>query len=127
MPDGRGMPVLGSLSVPPAGELIAEENGSLRELHSSWDIMKDDKITLVERGVSLQTDAAFYPEPDTAADPPPLVHALGVRSQLMLALPCARETIEAGEKVEIAAAGSAVRVLPEEEGARGRVVQGCLK
>ncbi len=44
------MAVLGSLVVPPAGELIAEENGSLRELHASWDIAKEDRITLVERG-----------------------------------------------------------------------------
>ena len=118
MPDGRGMTLLGSLIVPPGGELIAYEDGSLKEVHSSWDFEKDDKESLVERGVSLKTGASFYPEPDTADSAAPLVRALGVRSKLMLDLPCARETIDAGQEVEIAAAGNAVRVLPQTEAER---------
>ncbi len=127
MPDDRGMKVLGGLAVPPGGELRAQENGSLLEVHASWNIEKDYNMTLVERGVSLETDADFFPSPLTEYDESLPVKALGLRSKLMLNLPCARETIKAGVQVEVRGTGGEVRVIPDFENGRVRVVPGCLR
>ncbi len=126
LPDDRGMAVVGtSLTVPPGGVVEAKANGTLVKVKATWKTTGRDEVPvttpLVERGVTLNTEAYFHPTQDSIYDGP-MVKASGVGGLLLEEVHCRGTTLAAGTYVEVPETGD-LR-LPQ---SAGQVVAGCLR
>ena len=126
MPADHGMTVVGtSLTVPPEGVIEAKENGTLLRAQATWKTTGRDRVLvrtpLVERGVKLETLAAFFPSQDSI-DAGPMVKAVSMRGDLLEEQHCQATTLAAGTFVEVPAVGE-LRLPADAD----RVVPGCLR